>query len=198
MARPRAFDTDRAVRAAREVFWRQGYAETSVPDLERVTGLRRSSLYAAFGSKRGLFDAAVTSYLADVVRPRLTGLLADPVAPGALADYLGRLHDAIASSRAGDDARLGCLLVNTAGADLVHDDSVRAVIAGYHHELLAAVARGVAVAVPGLPEDDVRALATEVAGLVVASMLMSRVDHAAALDLLDLARSRAASAAAAH
>ena len=74
MARPRSFDTATAVRAARQVFWTRVSEATSLPDLEAATGLRRSSLYQAFGSKRGLFDAAVASYLDEVVRPLLAGL----------------------------------------------------------------------------------------------------------------------------
>ncbi|MEZ5189149.1 MAG: helix-turn-helix domain-containing protein [Microbacterium sp.] len=42
-----------------------------IPDLEKATGLSRSSIYHSFGSKRGLFDAAVDTYLDQIVRPRL-------------------------------------------------------------------------------------------------------------------------------
>lgn len=99
MARPRSFDTEAVARAARQVFWARGFEATSLPDLEAATGLGRSSLYQAFGSKRGLFDAAVASYLDEVVHPLLADLepQADsPVAPTALADYLGRLAAALA------------------------------------------------------------------------------------------------------
>lgn len=69
MARTQTFDRDTVVRAARTVFWEHGYDGTSIPDLEDATGIRRSSLYNTFGSKRGLFDAAVQSYLDEVIRP---------------------------------------------------------------------------------------------------------------------------------
>ncbi|GAA4129557.1 hypothetical protein GCM10022215_42230 [Nocardioides fonticola] len=193
MARTRTFETAAAVAAAREVFWRRGYAETSVPDLEAATGLARSSLYAAFGSKRGLFDAAVASYLEEVVRPRIAALGddgEDAVAPDALDGYLGGLRDAVAAGA--DDVRLGCLLVNTAGADLVHDEGVRAVIAGYHRELRGAVVRGLAAARPELDDAARSALAVEIAGLVVSSMVLARVDRDAAVELLESARGRVA------
>lgn len=47
------------VAAARRAFLTRGYAGTSVDDLLAATGLHRSSLYATFGSKRGLFDAVL-------------------------------------------------------------------------------------------------------------------------------------------
>lgn len=64
MARPREFDTDTAVRAALYVFWRKGYAATTMKDLEQATGMGRMSLYNAFGSKEELFLAALERYIA--------------------------------------------------------------------------------------------------------------------------------------
>lgn len=52
--------------AARDAFVRTGYAGTSIDDLLRATGLQRASLYSAFGSKRGLFDAALRRPVFDV------------------------------------------------------------------------------------------------------------------------------------
>lgn len=59
MARPRSFDTAAVVRQARDAFVAGGYRGTSVEDLLTATGLSRASLYQAFGSKRGLFLAAL-------------------------------------------------------------------------------------------------------------------------------------------
>lgn len=55
MARPREFDETLAVGAAAAVFRRHGYAATSIEQLVHATGVHRGSLYATFGSKRGLF-----------------------------------------------------------------------------------------------------------------------------------------------
>ncbi|WP_283116788.1 TetR/AcrR family transcriptional regulator, partial [Corynebacterium stationis] len=94
MSRTAAFDKQAAIKAARDVFWRDGYAETALPALEKATGLNRSSIYNTFGSKRGLFDAAVDNYLEEVVRPRLRPLLVDAVSPTALTDYITGLGHA--------------------------------------------------------------------------------------------------------
>src|SRR5437763_414744 len=59
MGRPRSFDTRTVIAAARDAFVRNGYVGTSVDDLLQATGLQRASLYSAFGSKRGLFLAAL-------------------------------------------------------------------------------------------------------------------------------------------
>ncbi len=67
MARPRKFDEQDVLTAARDTFWRGGYKATSVQDLAEATGLGAQSLYGAFGSKRDLFMRISTS----TARPRL-------------------------------------------------------------------------------------------------------------------------------
>lgn len=46
-----------------EVFTRQGYAATSMQDLEKATGLGRGSIYNAFGDKHSLFLATLERYI---------------------------------------------------------------------------------------------------------------------------------------
>lgn len=60
--RPRAFDRDLALKRAMEVFWAKGYAGASLADLTAAMGINSPSLYAAFGSKEQLFEAAVDLY----------------------------------------------------------------------------------------------------------------------------------------
>ncbi|HOZ57111.1 MAG TPA: helix-turn-helix domain-containing protein, partial [Nakamurella multipartita] len=69
MGRTKTFDPGEVVRAARAVFWTRGFESASLPELQEATGLSVSSIYHSFGSKRGLFDAAVASYLDEVARP---------------------------------------------------------------------------------------------------------------------------------
>ena len=48
--RPRAFDRDEALTRAMHLFWRKGFAATSIAELTAAMGIGSSSLYAAFGS----------------------------------------------------------------------------------------------------------------------------------------------------
>jgi len=59
MGRTRSFDESLVVSQAATAFLATGYEGTSVDALVAATGLHRGSLYGAFGSKRGLFVAAV-------------------------------------------------------------------------------------------------------------------------------------------
>ncbi len=64
MARPREFDEKRALAAAMNVFWRQGYENTSLEALMREMGIARQSLYDTFGDKRTLYFKAMALYRA--------------------------------------------------------------------------------------------------------------------------------------
>lgn len=186
MGRAQTFDTQHVVREARAVFWEHGYEAAALPALEQATGLNRSSIYHAFGSKRGLFDAAVESYLDEVVRPRLRPLTADQVAPDALGAYLRGLRGALQDA-ASFTATNGCLLINAAGAPIAHDATVRDTVAAYRSELRAAVGRGVRARFPRLTQPEADRLAETCAALVVAALALTRVDNAGALQSLDTA-----------
>lgn len=186
MGRHRGFDQRSVVVAARQLFWERGYEGASLPDLEAVTGLNRSSIYNAFGSKRGLFDAAVESYLADVVRPRLAALAQDPVPSGAVIAYIQNLRDALLDTQS-MSARNGCLLINTAGSTLGHDKVTQATVDAYRRELVTCVTRGVAAHRPDLQEQEVRRRAEACAGQIVAALALSRINAQAAGRSLDAA-----------
>lgn len=59
MGRNRSFDEREVIAQCAEAFLLSGYEGTSIDDLVNATGLHRGSLYKAFGSKRGIFLAAL-------------------------------------------------------------------------------------------------------------------------------------------
>jgi AcrR family transcriptional regulator len=62
LGRPRAFDAEKALDRAMQVFWRKGYLGASLSDLTDAMGINRPSLYAAFGNKKSLFRKALDRY----------------------------------------------------------------------------------------------------------------------------------------
>ncbi len=67
MPRKPAYDRDLLIDRARDIFWRKGWAGTSLKDLERALDLRTGSFYAAFGSKDALYELALDRYAEDGV-----------------------------------------------------------------------------------------------------------------------------------
>lgn len=61
--RPRAFDMEGALDAAVDVFWRRGFEGASLAELTTAMGINKPSLYAAFGDKAQLFQAALRRYI---------------------------------------------------------------------------------------------------------------------------------------
>jgi AcrR family transcriptional regulator len=80
IGRPRGFDRDAALQAAMLLFWRKGFAATSMNDLCDAMGIRSPSLYAAFGSKEALYLEAVEHYVRTIGPP-----VWDKLAEGATA-----------------------------------------------------------------------------------------------------------------
>ncbi|SIS21935.1 TetR/AcrR family transcriptional regulator [Williamsia sterculiae] len=186
MGRTQGFETAVVIAAARDLFWQRGFEATSVTEVERATGVGRSSLYHAFGSMRGLFDAAVQDYLNSVIRPRLIPLTAEHVAPDALVTYLVGLADGIRSvDRA--DLPPGCLLLGSA-TTMCGDTAVHEVITTYLDEVRLALRRGVAAQNPARTDDEVNHLATVVFGSVVAGLSLARLDAEGAAAVVDAAR----------
>lgn len=188
MGRIQAFDTTAVVQAARDLFWDKGYEAASLAELEQATGLNRSSLYNAFGSKRGLFDAAVRNYLDAVIRPRLRGLLGGAPARTALIEYFDGLRGAVAARPSGSPRR-GCLLVNCAAGLAGHDDPAREVVDGYRAELTSALTHALASAGTGDGADPRRdeERARTLAALSMSAMLLARVNPAESAALLETA-----------
>lgn len=62
MARPRQFDPEEVLDAARDLFWARGYQATSLDDITAATGVNKPSLFSAFGDKAGLFGAVLERY----------------------------------------------------------------------------------------------------------------------------------------
>jgi AcrR family transcriptional regulator len=67
--RPSGFDRGAALETAMLLFWRKGFAATSMNDLCDAMGIRSPSLYAAFGSKEALYLEAVQHYVRTIGPP---------------------------------------------------------------------------------------------------------------------------------
>jgi AcrR family transcriptional regulator len=63
MGRPKNFSREEVLEKAMPVFWKQGFADTSLQELERATGVNKSGLYTEFRDKEDLFVACLRHYL---------------------------------------------------------------------------------------------------------------------------------------
>ncbi|WP_408095628.1 TetR/AcrR family transcriptional regulator [Peredibacter sp. HCB2-198] len=55
MGRTKQFDRTEVLKEAIQLFWKKGYADTSLSDLEKATGVNKSGLYSEFKDKDDIF-----------------------------------------------------------------------------------------------------------------------------------------------
>jgi AcrR family transcriptional regulator len=169
IGRPRAFDVDKALDRALEVFWRKGYEGTSLPDLTRAMGINRPSLYAAFGNKEALFRKALDRY-AEGPAAYVREALNEPTASGVVERFLEGTIDLLTDRH---NPR-GCLAVQGALACGEAADSIRRELASRRAATEAALRRRLARAradgdlpIDTDPADLARYVATITQGMAV-------------------------------
>jgi len=99
------------------LFWEKGYEATSITDLIDATGVKRQSLYNAFGGKQELFVRALLKFDAE----RQRSVLAALEAKGTPLDSIKAVFDLAVE----DPLKRGCFLVNTALEIQGHNEEVK-------------------------------------------------------------------------
>ena len=103
MGRPKKFNREGVLDRALPVFWKQGFANTTVQHLEKATGVNKSGLYTEFKDKEDLFLASLERYVQTRGAEVLT---AQPLGWGNIEKLL-RLGLGC------DDDQRGCFAVNS-------------------------------------------------------------------------------------
>ncbi|URJ62057.1 TetR/AcrR family transcriptional regulator [Paenibacillus polymyxa] len=190
MVRPREFDEDQALDAAMRIFWEKGFEATSISDLTSKMGIQRPSIYAAFGDKKQLFEAALRKYTqshAAYVRSRLQS---NSSVKEAFYNFFG----GVVAEEYEDGPNRGCFCINTMVELAPHDEKFE-ILTREHQMYLSAVfqetlERGIR---SGELEAsmDARALAHTLVSLLIGITVMMKsrpersfVDHAVATALM--------------
>ncbi|MEO0391888.1 MAG: helix-turn-helix domain-containing protein [Pseudomonadota bacterium] len=118
-----------------ELFWRQGYADTSMAQIVKETGLNRYALYSMFEDKRALFLATLALYFercSQVFEPIITDQDRPP---------LDRLRLSMKTWIAMQEARRnGCLMCQVAVDQAQEDPAIAQAVDGYFQEILNMIA----------------------------------------------------------
>lgn len=135
IGRPRSFDEAQVVDQAKEIFWRRGYAGTSMRELKGELGVLPGSLYGAFGDKHALFLRALDRY-AEQAGEAAAAL--QPSGPG-LASVRQLLTDAVDAAQSTPGR--GCMLGNTAMEVLPDDEEAGQIVRRALGELESGIER---------------------------------------------------------
>ncbi|GGD81650.1 TetR/AcrR family transcriptional regulator [Paenibacillus nasutitermitis] len=134
MARPREFDEDKALDAALQLFWEKGYEAVSLSDLTSAMNIQRPSIYAAFGNKQGLFEAALRKYTQTHSFNARAKLQHHESAKEAFRSYF---EDLVAGEY-GNGPNRGCFCLNTM-VELAPHDKKMEILTREHQMYLAAL-----------------------------------------------------------
>jgi len=86
MARPRNFSREGVLEKALPVFWKHGFADASLQELEKATGVNKSGLYSEFAGKEELFLESLRFYLDRL--PALEFLMVEPLGWDNIEQFL--------------------------------------------------------------------------------------------------------------
>ena len=185
MPRPPTYAREDVVRAAREAFWDDGYEGTAVSDLEERTGLKRSSLYLAFGSKRELFRTALDSYVEEVLDPLLAPMELDHPDLRSIETFFSGVKAIV--GQAAEHGRRGCLMVNTVAELATRDDEAASRSAAFLDRLHHAFVRALegAAASGAIADDALLRRENVLTAATLGIWLTARIDPVAAASLCD-------------
>jgi len=106
------------------LFWRKGYIATSMKELEQAMGLNPTSIYNAFGSKRGLFKKVLELYLSTLLSRFIEAVEQAETARHAINNVLQEsLNLHFNASNPG-----GCLVVLSLLEKEQHDEATKAIL----------------------------------------------------------------------
>lgn len=135
--RPRAFDEQRALDGAIDVFWRLGYEGASLAELTQGMGINKPSLYATFGSKEQLFVRALERYGLRY-RHELDAVLDKPTVYEVIESYLRSLAESATHGMR------GCLSIQGGLSCAPNNAHIPQLLADYRQGLEATVATALA------------------------------------------------------
>ena len=167
------------------VFWRKGYEGASLSDLTAAMGINAPSLYAAFGSKEGLFRAVLERY--DERRKGfMENVLSAPDALGVARNYLEGIAEFAADTNGGMNPP-GCLLVQSGSCS---DQAIPEEVARHRAEKEAALRNRFERARKDgdLPKDADPATLARYLSAMANGICMQAAAGAAPAELLDIAR----------
>lgn len=166
MARPRNFAIEEAESRLLDVFWNSGYEGSSVRDLCDATGQRPASLYAAFGDKDQMYQAAMRRYL-EWIDAQLTP-------DEDSRDGVRHVLETTCRLTIEDRDRRGCLIVNSVGERENLSPKVNATVQASFERLRDLLRRQVQSSVTSAASADVEDMVNLLVGATVSIRLLGR------------------------
>lgn len=120
MPRVKLFDEHLVLNKATNLFWKQGYAATSVQDLVDHLGINRASIYDTFGDKEHLFLKAFEHYR----KTNTEGMTKFLNSHSNVKEGFRNLFQMAIDDSVRDNDKKGCFVVNTTTELIPGDEKI--------------------------------------------------------------------------
>ena len=165
MARPRNFSRAGVLEKALPVFWKRGFADTSLQELEQATGVNKSGLYSEFSGKEELFLESLRFYLERIMQHGL--LMVEPLGWDNIEQFLKL-------GPRNTEEQKGCFAISSMRELAILPPAAVQMLAHSRVQLKQLIARNIEAEKPKLAVDDLASMVlTFFAGLSVEQNLKS-------------------------
>ena len=165
MARPRNFSREGVLEKALPVFWKHGFADASLQELEKATGVNKSGLYSEFSGKEDLFLESLRLYLDRM--PQLGLLMVEPLGWDNIEQFLKLGPRNI-------EGQKGCFAISSMRELAILPPAAMEILGRSRVQLRQLIARNIEAEKPKLVVDDLAGMVmTFFAGLSVEQNLKS-------------------------
>lgn len=131
MPKVKLFNTDIAINKATELFWEKGYEATSLNDLTEHLGIGKGSFYAAFKSKKQLFNLCIEKYI-ETNSPALEQVLNEEE---NFKISLQKLLEGYVEEMTNDKKRKGCFVANSCALQYAENLNIEEKIQRHYEQI---------------------------------------------------------------
>jgi AcrR family transcriptional regulator len=141
MGRPKHFSREGVLERALPLFWKYGFADTSLQELEKATGVNKSGLYAEFADKGDLYLESLRHYLRKRQEDEL--LTAKPLGWKNIERFLKLAPCTLKGQK-------GCFSINSMNQFAVLPPAAQEIVSNSRAFLKGLIARNVEAEKPGM------------------------------------------------
>jgi len=120
MGRKLEFDRDKALTKATELFWKRGYVNTSVAQLQKAMKLGEGSFYNTFKSKKRLYLECLGHYNQTFMSPRSVALRGERPSKARILEFFDVVVEDLSNNKAP-----GCLVSNSLSNEVLAERELK-------------------------------------------------------------------------
>ena len=120
MGRKLEFNKEKALDKATELFWKEGYANTSLKQLLKAMNMGESSFYNTFKGKKALYQSCLDHYNESYMEKRVAIITSDMSPKDRIYGFINQAIDDMDNGKC-----KGCLVSNSLSQDVLAEKDIK-------------------------------------------------------------------------